>query len=1206
MSASEDSLASDVEQRKEEINELKRKVESIETIDMSIKAKIDTTRVALERQERQISNVFVHTRAMKRVFDILDTNRYVVIKGNLGAGKTTIAMHVLTELQKKGMAPLQVTTVQDLYGSVSPFSNVALFLDNLFGEFILSNEIDNFDSKLHLIRAICSNDNTVKGNVLIVTIRSDIYNEAADKRSIGDSFFTNSVVDISNGDFQLQNLEMIEFFTKYGLDKLLKSNTTLDIVKIGNTFGIPQCCRLLKNNPTLSEDIFGFLKDPIQSLEMYLKNILDRKECKTAVLVYILLCGGSVEEKVLQTALQDVPRKNKALEIIGAKNSTLMDFQNSIYHYRDSLMTYDTIEEKYKFSHSSVQESLFKCLVNFYPKEIIKSCDHVLLERLTTCKNLSWNSVVITEEFFQDIIKRLLEMLEEMSISAFRTISRLQIWKDEKILFECEKNQTLLNGIKQNTDSCGQTMLVHFCVSGNIRWVKYLLLSSSQEQRYMSLNEACAHNQKDIVDLILTTDVNYDLKTCFHAVQSGDLDMLYRFTDTVDLNEKTFSNHFRWNQIECGLLHEICFFGQNDLIQPVLARYPHLFDVQNDQGENALHSVAFAGDETIFKNMIKSGCDPYSRSNHGSTVLHYACQNGKLNMVRYICDTFPNLLSPDYNDNEGRSPLHWSAESGNIEVYEYFIEKGVEQTFTDGQSTPLHEACKTGKLDMCKFLVITYPQLIDLKDNNGENALYAAACMGNIELFNFLLGKGFDIETKRNDGKTVLHQCCMNGNLDMCMFLVNTYPHLLDIKDNDGENVLHAAAWEGNIDLLKFLLEKSFDINSTRNDGKNLLHMCCMNGQLDMCKYLVSTHPHLLHVKDTDGNNALHDAASGGNIDLFKFLLEKGFDFKVSANDGKTVLHICCMNGKLDMCKYLVNTYPPLLDAKDDYGGNALHAAAWGGNIDLFTFLLGKGFDIKVNANDGKNVILLCCMNGNLEMFKYLVNKYPHLLYIKDTDGNNALHAAAWGGNIDLFKFLLGKGFDIKVSANDGKTVLHICCLNGQLDMCKYLVNTYPHLLDVKDKDGMNILHDAARGGNLAMLKFVLEKGFDIKTKRGDGKTVLHFCCSNGKLDMCKYLMENYSHLLYIKDSIGMNVLHSAAWGGNIDLFTLLLDKGFDIKTTGGDGKTVLHLCCMNGKLEMCGNFLIESPRRTKHTEKQLLAIAKDAVTEDPNPTLST
>ena len=45
----------------------------------------------------------------------------------------------------------------------------------------------------------------------------------------------------------------------------------------------------------------------------------------------------------------------------------------------------------------------------------------------------------------------------------------------------------------------------------------------------------------------------------------------------------------------------------------------------------------------------------------------------------------------------------------------------------------------------------------------------------------------------------------MNGKLNMCKYLVNTYPHLLDVEDNTGRNALHDAARRGDIDLVTFM-----------------------------------------------------------------------------------------------------------------------------------------------------------------------------------------------------------------------------------------------------------------------------------------------------------------------------------------------------------------------------------------------------------------
>ncbi|XP_062599919.1 putative ankyrin repeat protein RF_0381 [Saccostrea cucullata] len=161
-------------------------------------------------------------------------------------------------------------------------------------------------------------------------------------------------------------------------------------------------------------------------------------------------------------------------------------------------------------------------------------------------------------------------------------------------------------------------------------------------------------------------------------------------------------------------------------------------------------------------------------------------------------------------------------------------------------------------------------------------------------------------------------------------------------------------------------------------------------------------------------------AASGGNIELFQIL--KNQTLTVSLEEGKTVVHSACQHGRLELCWFLLESYPHLLKVRNFHGDNTLHAIALGGNIQLLTFQLEQGLDIRERSSDGKTVLHLCCMKGKIEMCKYLVTMHLELLNITDNDGYNVLHAAAWGGNIDLFKGLQEKGLDINDRSNNGKT----------------------------------------------------------------------------------------------------------------------------------------------------------------------------------------
>ncbi|XP_062599922.1 putative ankyrin repeat protein RF_0381 [Saccostrea cucullata] len=241
---------------------------------------------------------------------------------------------------------------------------------------------------------------------------------------------------------------------------------------------------------------------------------------------------------------------------------------------------------------------------------------------------------------------------------------------------------------------------------------------------------------------------------------------------------------------------------------------------------------------------------------------------------------------------------------------------------------------------------------------------------------------------------------------------------------------------------------------------------------------------------------------------------------------------------------------------------------AAGGNIELLHILRNQ--ELINSPETGETVLHIACFFGRFEMSKMLLDIFPELLATKDFNGTGVLHFAALGGNIEMLEFLLEKGLNIYERANNGKTVLHFCCSNGKTDMSKYLVNKYPYLLRIEDNDGQNALHRAACSGNVALVMFLLEKDLDIKRTTNNRKTVLHLCCLKGKIDMCKYLVNAYPFLLDITDYNGGNALHHAACSGNVALVKFLLEKDLDIKSTKYNGQTVLHLSCLNNKMDMC------------------------------------
>ncbi|XP_062566387.1 serine/threonine-protein phosphatase 6 regulatory ankyrin repeat subunit A-like [Saccostrea cucullata] len=1167
----------------------------------------DTTKKMLKSSSEEITPMFVKTRTMDKILNVIKRNGFVLVRGNQGDGKTTLSRHILTELQKEGKHPLQIMSTNDIYSLIPSCSNVAIFLDNIFGEtFVLNEEVRYFFNQLDLIKVLVSNDDISDGNMLIVTIRSEIYNEIKQKLE-GSEFLRSAVVNISDIENRINRKELEDFVTKYDLQDIISIDKVLEIKTLGCSIGIPQCFRLLKDGKCNNVDTYELFEEPLKYLRNEIKERIGEKKPKTAVLVYILFCGGRVAAETLQTPSSDRQRKQKAFEIIGMKTDTafMQDFQRSTECYEGSFIEYDEIEKIFKFTHSSVQDSLFLYIFQFHPKDVISLCDPFLLVSLATKSVKAVNTVTITDEMFPDVIDRIIILLKGAKASEYKAVSLLKLWSDEAFFRKVFQNEEFINVMINNVDENDDSMLVHFSEAGHAKWVECLLRLSSQKQIFTSLQKACSQNHLDVVEFILKMDIDPSTilgdqgKTILHiACKHGYFNMCRFLVDTYpcllklrSYDGETVLHDVSWGgnvellqlllqeglDVNCKayngrtVFHSCCLNGMIEMCKYLLDKQPHFLYECNTYGLNALHYAAYGGNVELFKFLLLEGIDVSSQTNEGKTVLHCCCADGQIEICKYLVREYPQLLN--IIDKSGSTVLYDAAYGGNVDLFQFLAETGLDVNRKTYQgSTVLYsscfagkiemfkylvKSCGNGKLEMCKYLINTFPHLKFVKDSFDKTILHSAA-MGDLQ----------DITTKA--GKSVLHFAACSGHIDLFRYLLGTYPHLLEIRTVDDQNLLHAAAEGGNIDLLMFLIGMGMDINSKTALGQTVLHKCFRCGSVEMSIHLVETYPQLLDCMDNQGLNALFYATIGGNIDCVNILKNKGLDINSKSNSGYTVLYMCCLSGSLDMCKYLANTYPQLLQIMSDTNENLLHATAWKGRVDLFKFLIEKGLDVNSRTILGRTVLHECCLNGTMEMCSYLVNFYPHLLDKKDKDGKLALHCAAMSGNIAFVKLLTEKGLDINSRTNTDLTVLHLCCINGKIELCKYLVDTYPKLLKNKDINGENVLHYAAKGGSVDCVNFLTENGVNIDGISKSGETVLHLCCEKGSLEMCKYLANTYPQLLESKDISNRNMLHVTARKGRVDLFKFLIEKGLDVNSRTNLGRTVLHECCLNGTMEMC------------------------------------
>jgi len=107
--------------------------------------------------------------------------------------------------------------------------------------------------------------------------------------------------------------------------------------------------------------------------------------------------------------------------------------------------------------------------------------------------------------------------------------------------------------------------------------------------------------------------------------------------------------------------------------------------VQDRDGNTALHHAALMDRLELLGFLLFAGADPEAVNNQGQTALHLVTAAGSYSACRLLLDQGAALDRPD---GRGNTPLHIAAERGDFELCEYFLFLGAaaDQKNHEGQT----------------------------------------------------------------------------------------------------------------------------------------------------------------------------------------------------------------------------------------------------------------------------------------------------------------------------------------------------------------------------------------------------------------------------------------------------------------------------------------------------------------------------------------
>ena len=746
-----------------------------------------------------------------------------------------------------------------------------------------------------------------------------------------------------------------------------------------------------------------------------------------------------------------------------------------------------------------------------------------------------------------------LELVQYMLNNGAKKCSHLVWWAASSGSYEMMKYFLDMQcGLTESkTLSCG-TMLdlgdwneaVGACYSGNIELVKYLFKT-----------------KPDLLNATSTT------KAVHLSAFAGSVDIL-KFLET--LTDITVTD-----QYNSTVLHYACGEGAVRIVEYIVNRYPDMLTIRNKTGYSPFLLTGFSDSVPLVKYLISRGCDVYDKDSSGRTLLHLACCEGKHELVQYLVDNYPDMLT--IMEKKRQSPFLLAGFSGSVELVKYLISRGCDVYDKDSSGrTVLHHACQEGKLELVQYLVDTYPDMLTIIEKKGQSPFLLAGFSGSVELVTYLISRGCDVYDKNSDGRTVLHKACCEGKLELAQFLVDNYPDMLTIRDKTGQSPFLHTGFSGSVELMEYLISRGCDVYDKDSSGRTVLHNACGEGKLELVQYLVDNYSDMLTVRDKKSQSLFLVTRFLCYVEQVQFFISLECDVYDKDSHGWALLHYACYKGKLELVQYLVDNFPDMMTVRDKTGQSPYLLTGFSGSVQIVKYLISRGCDVYDKDSNGRTVLHHACSYGKLELVQYLVDNYTDMLTIRNKTGQSPFLLIGFSGSVELVKYLISRECDVYDKDSSGRTVLHNACQEGKLELVQYLVDNYPDMLTIRDKTGQSPFLLTGFSGSVELVKYLISRGCDVYDKDSSGRIVLHHACNKGKLELVQYLVGNYPDMLTIRDKTGRSPFLRTGFSGSVELVKYLISRGCDVCEKDKNGWNVLHTACQQGYLELV-QYLVEN-----------------------------
>ncbi|XP_062483755.1 ankyrin repeat domain-containing protein 17 isoform X5 [Pezoporus occidentalis] len=807
----------------------------------------------------------------------------------------------------------------------------------------------------------------------------------------------------------------------------------------------------------------------------------------------------------------------------------------------------------------------------------------------------------------------------------------------------------------ESTANAGQTdnrSLAEACSEGDVNAVRKLLIEGRSVNEHTEEGEsllclACSAGYYELAQVLLAMHANVedrgikgDITPLMAAANGGHVKIVkLLLAHGADVNAQSSTGN--------TALTYACAGGYVDVVKVLLESGASIED-HNENGHTPLMEAGSAGHVEVARVLLENGAGINTHSNEfKESALTLACYKGHLEMVRFLLEAGADQ---EHKTDEMHTALMEACMDGHVEVARLLLDSGAQVNMpADSFESPLTLAACGGHVELAALLIERGANLEEVNDE-GYTPLMEAAREGHEEMVALLLGQGANINAQTEETQeTALTLACCGGFLEVADFLIKAGA---DIELGCSTPLMEAAQ-EGHLELVKYLLAAGANVHATTATGDTALTYACENGHTDVADVLLQAGADLEHESE-GGRTPLMKAARAGHVCTVQFLISKGANVnRTTANNDHTVLSLACAGGHLAVVELLLaHGADPTHRLKD--GSTMLIEAAKGGHTSVVCYLLDYPNNLlsapppdatqltppshdlnraprvpvqalpmvvppqepdKPPANVATTLPIRNKVSGRASAMSNtpthsiatsvsqpqtptpspiispsaMLPIYPAIDIDAQTESNHdtALTLACAGGHEELVQTLLERGANIEHRDKKGFTPLILAATAGHVGVVEILLDNGADIEAQSERTKDTPLSLACSGGRQEVVELLLARGANKEHRNVSDYTPLSLAASGGYVNIIKILLNAGAEINSRTGSkLGISPLMLAAMNGHTAAVKLLLDMGSDINAQIETNRnTALTLACFQGRTEVV-SLLLDRKANVEHRAK--------------------